>query len=197
MQRPRFDTSQKILASIGIVVVLLVLFLSPLTYGKLQDSLQVSYIDLGQGDSILLHASDDTNILIDGGPRSAGPTVVAYLQQEGIDDVDVMVLTHDDAEHIGGLIDVLRSTIPVESVIYPYMCNFSPVCNSPTFQEIITETQIRGLTPTPAQAPQTYAWGPLSASILNPPLVPTEHPDENSIVMLVSICLPGQARSVG
>ena len=56
---------------------------------------------------------------------------------------------------------------------------------SPTFQEIITQTQTRGLTPTPARAPQTYTWGPLSASILNPPLVPTEHPDENSIVMLV------------
>jgi competence protein ComEC len=140
MQHPRFDTLQKVLVPIGIVVVLLLLFLSPLAYGQLQDSLKVSYIDVGQGDSILLHASDDTDILIDGGPRSAGPTVVAYLQNEGIDDIEVMVLTHGDADHVGGLIDVLRSTIPIESVIYNGRHH-----TSLTYQEFITETQTRGL----------------------------------------------------
>jgi len=70
--------------------------------------LTVSFIDVGQGDSILLRAPDGTDILIDGGPRTAGPTVVAYLQQEGVDDIDVMVATHPDSDHIGGLINVLQ-----------------------------------------------------------------------------------------
>lgn len=178
------SSTNKALVAAAVVLTLLTLLLSQLAYGRIQDSLRVSYINVGQGDSILLHASDDTDILIDGGPPVAGPTVVAYLQSEGVDDIEVMVLTHDDAQHIGGLIDVLRSTILVESVIYPHVCN-GPICNSSTFQEVISETKKRGLTPTPATAPVTYTWGSLNAHVLNPPVVPTEHPDENSLVMLV------------
>lgn len=81
-------------------------------------NLQVSFIDVRQGDSAWLHASDGTDILIDGGPEAAGPTVVAHLQQAGIDDIDVLVLSHGGADRVGGLIDVLQSSIPVEAVIY-------------------------------------------------------------------------------
>jgi competence protein ComEC len=98
----------------------------------------------------------------------------------------VLILTHDDADHVGGLIDVLRSSIPVESVIYPSICALPfAICTSPAFQEVITELQKRGLTPTPAIAPQTYTWGAINASVLNPVPAPTEHPDENSVVLLV------------
>ena len=123
----------------GIWELILVLLISS-AYGQLQDLLEVSFIDVGQGDSILLHASDDTDILIDGGPRSAGPTVVAYLQQEGIDDIEVIVLSHDDDDHVGGLISVLQSTMTVESVMYPYIYN-GPINTSLTFQTFISETK--------------------------------------------------------
>lgn len=148
--------------------------------------LQVSFVDVGQGDSVYLHVSDGTDVLIDGGPRSAGPTVVAHLQNEGTDDIEVLILTHDDVEHVGGLIDVLRSDLPVESVIYPNICGYPvSLCTSPAFQEIMAELQKRGLTPTPITAPKTYTWGSVNASILNPLPMPTEHPDENSVVLLV------------
>ncbi len=85
------------LAIAATLIALVMLFIPP-AYGNGGDSLRVSYINVGQGDSIWLHASDQTNTLIDGGPRSAGPTVVAYLQGKGIDDIDVMVLSHGDAD---------------------------------------------------------------------------------------------------
>jgi hypothetical protein len=61
-------------------LTLSLLLFTPLAYGGPSDVLQVSFIDGGQGDSIWLHASDNMDILIDGGRRSAGPTVVAQLQ---------------------------------------------------------------------------------------------------------------------
>jgi len=170
----------KALVTVALILVLLTLLFSSLAYGRLQDSLQVSYIDVGQGDSILLHASDNTDILIDGGPHSAGPTVVAYLQNEGIDDIEVMVLTHGHADHVGGLIDVLSSAIPVESVIYNGQHH-----TSLTYQQFLTETQRLGLTPIPVNAGQTYTWGPLSASVLNPQAPPTGDQNEDSVVMLI------------
>lgn len=58
-------------------------------------------------------------MLIDGGTPSAGSTVLAYLRAQAVDDLEVMVATHADSDHIGGLIDVLNAAdVPVESVLY-------------------------------------------------------------------------------
>jgi len=171
--------TRKTLVVFASTLILSTLLLTSLAYGKLSNLLQVSYIDVGQGDSIWLHASDGTDILIDGGPRSAGPTVVAYLQEGGIDDIEVVVLSHGDADHVGGLIDVLRSAIPVEAVIYNGLHH-----TSLTYQQFLTETMKRGLTPTPAQVGQTHTWGPVNASVLNPQNPPTGEQNEDSVVIL-------------
>lgn len=141
---------------------------------------RVDYIDVGQGDAIYLHASDGTDILIDGGPRSTGPTVVAHLQDAGVDDIEVMILTHPDADHEGGLIDVLQSAIPVESWI-----TNGQLDDTLTYQALITETMARGLTPTPAVAGQSYRWGDVQALVLNPQPVLDPDQNDNSVTLLV------------
>ncbi|WP_349407923.1 S-layer homology domain-containing protein [Pseudalkalibacillus sp. SCS-8] len=70
--------------------------------------LLVHFIDVGQGDSILIQSPSGKTILIDGGRKSAGQKVVDYLKQAGVSSIDLMVATHPDADHIGGLIDVLE-----------------------------------------------------------------------------------------
>lgn len=67
--------------------------------------LNVHFIDVGQGDSILIDYGD-TEILIDGGDRSSG--VVTYLSSYVDGAIEVMVATHPHADHIGGLIAVLE-----------------------------------------------------------------------------------------
>lgn len=74
----------------------------------ISDGLQVSYINVGQGDAALIRDSGGFDVVIDGGRVAAGPTVVAYLRQQGVDDIDVLVASHADADHIGGLIEVLK-----------------------------------------------------------------------------------------
>ena len=76
--------------------------------------LQVHYIDVGQGDSILIVSPEGKVLLIDGG--EAGSGALNYLKQNGITHIDLMVATHPHADHIGGLIDVLRA-IPVTEVV--------------------------------------------------------------------------------
>lgn len=68
--------------------------------------LRVHFVDVGQGDSILID-SQDIEVLIDGGDRSPG--VVAYLKNYVDGALEVMVATHPHADHIGGLIDVLAA----------------------------------------------------------------------------------------
>jgi competence protein ComEC len=81
-----------------------------------RQDMQVSFIDVGQGDSTLIITPYQKTILIDGGKRSEGDTVLQYLQEKGISSIDLMVATHPDADHIGGLIDVLEN-VEVKKVL--------------------------------------------------------------------------------
>lgn len=67
----------------------------------------IHYLDVGQGDSTLICGSEKT-ILIDGGDREYGDTVIADLKEYGVETIDYVIGTHPHADHIGGLVDVLR-----------------------------------------------------------------------------------------
>ncbi|TQR15313.1 MBL fold metallo-hydrolase [Psychrobacillus soli] len=71
--------------------------------------MSVHFIDVGQGDSILIQSPEGKNMLVDGGKREKGKDVVTYLRQHGVDKLDYVVATHPDADHIGGLLAVLNS----------------------------------------------------------------------------------------
>lgn len=77
--------------------------------------LTVHFINVGQGDSILV-MYDNKSMLVDGGRQDAGPALASYLKKEGVSTVDVMVSTHPHADHIGGLLTVLQE-FPVKRVL--------------------------------------------------------------------------------
>ncbi len=84
------------------------------------DILTVTYLDVGQGDAVLVAFPDGLHALVDGGPRSlsydAGKWVIEpYLKRQGIRDIDVMILSHADSDHLGGLPHLLRR-FPVHEV---------------------------------------------------------------------------------
>jgi beta-lactamase superfamily II metal-dependent hydrolase len=144
------------------------------------NDLVVSFINVGQGDSILIRDPGGFDVLIDGGKSSAGPTVVAYLRQQSVDDIDVMLASHADSDHIGGLIDVLNATdIPVKAVLY----NGYPG-DTVTWGNFATAVANDGLTLTPVAFPFTNTWGTTSAHILNP-VTGLVNPDQNAASVVV------------
>lgn len=81
-------------------------------YFHCRTGLEVTFLDVGQGDAIVVAAPNGETVLIDGGAASpwfdAGNwTVVPYLRSQGVRRVDVVVATHLDNDHIGGLASVL------------------------------------------------------------------------------------------
>jgi competence protein ComEC len=149
-----------------LVVIFGMIFIPAVNYGSSTQaySIQVSFIDVGQGDSALLQNSEGYNILIDGGKVSAGPTVLAYLRNNGIYVLDAIIASHADSDHIGGLISVLNATdITINSVLY----NGYPG-ESQTWDNFVTAVTNEGLSLTAAQFPGELHWGITTAYILNP-----------------------------
>ncbi len=76
-----------------------------------QGTLKIAFLDVGQGDSILIQAPNGRTMLIDGGRSTslAQTVIIPQLQKWGARQVDVLIPTHPDADHIGGLVGVLES----------------------------------------------------------------------------------------
>lgn len=66
----------------------------------------IYFLDVGQGDSILVTMPNNQNILIDGGPSSSLITEIDRVLPFWKRNIDLMVLTHPHADHVTGLIEV-------------------------------------------------------------------------------------------
>ena len=80
--------------------------------------LLVSFLDVGQGDSILLRSPSGKTMLVDGGPEGSFPIIDEALMKWNIVGLDVVVASHLHADHIGGLIQVV-DTYPIGDFYYP------------------------------------------------------------------------------
>jgi beta-lactamase superfamily II metal-dependent hydrolase len=90
------------------IIILTFTFVPLQIYSHESMDLQVHFIDVGQGDSLLIQTPSDKTILIDGGPPEAGDKIVSYLEEQQIDSIDLLVATHPDIDHIGGLPYVMK-----------------------------------------------------------------------------------------
>jgi len=79
--------------------------------------LEVYFLDVGQGDAILIRNSFGQNILIDGGPDELILEKIGRILPYTDRQIDVMILTHPHADHLIGLIAVLKR-YQVDNVIY-------------------------------------------------------------------------------
>lgn len=80
--------------------------------------LRVEFFDMGKADSMLITAPDGTRVLIDAGTNKGGKALVERFGREGIDHIDVMIITHYDKDHVGGA-DQIIEDIGVSEVYMP------------------------------------------------------------------------------
>lgn len=108
--------------------------------------LHVYYLDVGQGDSIYIKTPAGDDILIDGGNNDQGQRLVQYLHNLHVDDIEVMIGTHPDADHVGGLDDVLKN-FKVKNVYLPKVSH-----NTKTFEDLLRAIKKQGLSVKTAKA---------------------------------------------
>ncbi len=81
-----------------------------------QDRLQVYFFNAGKADASILY-TDESAVVIDTGTSGEGKTILRYMQENGIEDIDCLIITHFDKDHVGGAAELIAGTDVKEVLI--------------------------------------------------------------------------------
>lgn len=103
------------------------LLLNCLIYYIPNQGFYITFINVGQGDGILIHGDNGTKVMVDGGSTSekqvAKNCIVPYLKAEGIGTIDYSIITHTDKDHISGIMEILENNnsnrIRIKNLVMP------------------------------------------------------------------------------
>ena len=118
---------------------------APSATAQTSTNVTIKFIDVGQGEAILIALPEKT-ILIDAGPTGSAPKIAQVLQELGRNKIDYLVATHPDEDHIGGMADVISNT-QIGTIYAPNKTN-----NTATYRKFLAAIQNNNLQITLAEA---------------------------------------------
>ena len=140
--------------------------------------LAVHFIDVGQADCILLSCGDDY-MLIDGGNAADGYAVRSYLENAGVDKLDLLVATHPHEDHIGGLPTVLTyfeaETIWTTEITY----------SNSTIRKFLEAADKQDAPVVQPTGGETFLLGSALVTVLGP--VSTDYEDVNNLSLVLMV----------
>lgn len=122
------------------------LLLNCLIYYIPNPGFYITFINVGQGDGILIHGDNGTKVMVDGGSTSekqvAKNCIVPYLKAEGIGTIDYSIITHTDKDHISGILEILENNnsnrIRIKNLVMPEIN-----MKDDTYNELIEKAKLK------------------------------------------------------
>lgn len=141
------------------------------------DEMKVHFIDVGQGDATLI-ACGGHAMLIDSGDDTKGTAIQNYLKKQDIKKLDYLILTHPDADHIGGA-PVIITKFEIDKV---FVSNYEK--DTKTYQKLIQALDNKRLKYTTPSAGSQYSLGTATITILAPNDT-YDNPNDSSIACII------------
>jgi competence protein ComEC len=128
-------------------------------------ALEAEFVNVGQGDCCEMKIKDGSGYffaVIDTGPRDAANTVVSDLKKMGCSTVNVLVLSHPDADHSGGATAVMEN--------FNVLQEWDPGSNknTTTWNQTVDMIKAKAIPRVNPVAGYTAGWGPASVDVLGP-----------------------------
>lgn len=146
----------------------------PQENNEVTGNLTVTFLDVGQGNATLVE-SDGQYMLIDGGDRDYSSFVVSYLKELGIVELEYVIASHYDADHLNGIVGVLHA-FSCEKVLAADYATDTRVYEA--FCEVVAEKEIELIYPTVGEC---YELGETSFTIISPDNYDYADVNDNSI----------------
>lgn len=141
------------------------------------DTMEVHFINVGQGDATLIKCGEQS-MLIDTADDSKGTAIQNYLQKQNVEKLDYLVLTHPDADHIGGA-PVVITKFNIDKV---FVSNFEK--DNKTYQKLIQALDNKRLKYETPEVDSHYTLGTAVITILAPNKE-YDNPNDASIALIV------------
>jgi len=179
--------------SVPIPIILLAIALSLFMYYQstqeepftpVDGSMYVHFIDVGQGDSILITTGNDA-ALIDTGESEHAQTVIDYLHSVGVTKLAYAVATHPHSDHMGGMAKIINA-FPIETFIAPDAVN-----TSAAFERMLTALENNSLEITVPSLGDTFKLGDATLTALVPQYIAANDLNNQSVVLRLDF---GQTR---
>ena len=152
------------------------LFEEPRTQSVPDGELSVHFLDVDQGDSILIIAPNGESMLIDTSISKMDDVIIEYLRSVGIKKLDYLVLTHPDGDHIGSATKILEQ-IGANAV---YMTD--KIHTTKTFEKLIQTIERLDITLKIPKLNDVIKLGSANFTVLGP-VEKTDNNNEMSIVL--------------
>lgn len=164
------------------------------TGSAIQPYLTVTFLNIGQGDSILIETPDGVQALIDGGPDAMVLSELAVSLPWFDRTLDLVLGTHSDKDHIGGLVDVLKR-YKISTIITTE--NTGETLTSANFRKALTQ---EGANVVMARAGQVYQLGASTTLVIFSPASDPSMLESNTASIVAQVrygdtefMLPGDA----
>ncbi len=142
------------------------------------DTLEVHFLDIGQGDSALLFCGEDT-MLIDGGKVKNNQKLVSRLKELNVDHLSAVICSHPDEDHCGGLAAVLAGT-----KTDAFYCSVDS-WHTKAFSDVVKYADEQGVSVTVPSPGDSFSFGGASVEFLGPVQDYGDDPNEGSLVARV------------
>ena len=129
------------------------------TFNESSDILTISYLDVGQADSILIESNNE-NMLIDAGNNEDGEFLVKYFKEKEITKFKYLVATHPHEDHIGGIDDVINN-FEIETF---FMSDV--ITTTKTFTDVLDAMENKNLTYTVPKIKDKYNLGDATIEVI-------------------------------